>query len=73
MQYLVNHFGFYYALVNQYIAQAMGLATIAGNVRQSLTGETADASLFAGLKDLMAGIETLAYALTPDRSGRAQG
>lgn len=55
------------------IAQAMGLATIAGNVRQSLTGETADASLFAGLKDLMAGIETLAYALTPDGQSLSVG
>ncbi len=46
------------------VASALGLPGIAGEVRQALMGETADASVFGPVKAWMAQIETLKYART---------
>jgi OOP family OmpA-OmpF porin len=46
------------------IAAALGLPGIAGEVRQAMRGDTADAGLFGRLKDWMGQIETLKYART---------
>ncbi len=48
------------------VASAMGLASIGGTPATALMGEPADAAPFAGLKDWMGQIETLAYAFAPE-------
>jgi OOP family OmpA-OmpF porin len=48
------------------VAAAMGLASIGGTATTALMGEPADAGMFAGLKDWMGQIETLAYAFGPE-------
>jgi OOP family OmpA-OmpF porin len=48
------------------VASAMGLASIGGTATTALMGDTADAAPFAGLKDWIGQIETLAYAFGPE-------
>jgi OOP family OmpA-OmpF porin len=48
------------------VASAMGLASIGGTATTALMGEPADAAPFAGLKDWIGQIETLAYAFGPE-------
>lgn len=50
------------------IAAAMGLSGIAGEVKQAVLGEAANASLFAAFKDWMGQIETLKIAAAPTGS-----
>jgi OOP family OmpA-OmpF porin len=48
------------------VASAMGLPGIGGTPSTALMGDTADAAPFAGLKDWIGQIETLAYASAPE-------
>lgn len=48
------------------VASAMGLASIGGTPTTALMGEPANAGIFAGLKNWMGQIETLAYAFGPE-------
>lgn len=55
------------------VADALGLPSIAGEVKQAMSGETADAGIFAKLKDWMGQIETLTYAKTAEAQSLAIG
>lgn len=48
------------------VASALGLSGIAGEVKQAMLGDAADAGLFGALKDWMGQIETLKYARTAE-------
>lgn len=48
------------------IAAAMGLPSIAGEVKSALLGEAGDAGIFAAFKDVMGQIETLKLTVAPE-------